>query len=195
MPRHECVRRQLLQAIDDHDGPKIQQALIDYADTEQKVKLQIHARELLARLLGGENNELLFQQMRDMATATSSTHTASINACSRFVVIQGEDERARKLAQSMGESRHIPVFNTSDSLREAIRRFWNDNEEPVEEEEVDAFAVAVRTRYPKLGRIATSHRGDSKEPIGVFIGTFDDRDMSNFRDLRADISSQRPGLM
>ena len=191
MSQRECVKRELLQAIDDHDVPKIQQTLMDYADIEQKVKLQIHARELLTRLLGGENNEQLFQQMRDIARPILNTSTTSNHESSRFVVIRGEDEEARKFAKLISESRHIPLFDTSSSLRNAIRQFWNDNEKNVEEDELRAFAIAVRVRYPKLGRIAISHLGDLKDPVGVFIGTFDDTDMNNFRDFYADIIESR----
>lgn len=59
-----AVAIQLERALDDKDVHKIKLALIEYADAIQQVRMQIMARELLAKLLNGDLDETLSVQLR-----------------------------------------------------------------------------------------------------------------------------------
>lgn len=129
----ENVRNELLAAIDDHNIPAIQDALKNYADVVQGVSLQIQARNLLARLLEGEADATIFQQMREMASkvAKPSSPPPPSPSVPEKTAVASPDPEGSELAE--------------EALAEAIRRFWRLTDEML------AFARASRSRSSESG--------------------------------------------
>lgn len=134
----ENVRNELLAAIDDHNIPAIQDALKNYADVVQGVSLQIQARNLLARLLEGEADATIFQQMREMATKVAKPNPPPAPSVSEETAVASPDTDGSQLAEA--------------ALVEAIRRFWNLTDNAgIEVDEMLAFARASRSRSSERG--------------------------------------------
>ena len=124
-----AVKELLLQALDDRDIPNIQKSLAAYADEEQKVKLQIQAREILNRLHNGDKSEQLFAQLRDIVNKKNQITLPNV----RFYAIFGKEDIAQKICQVTG----MPLIRIDDIVTQCVQRFWGDEIKPL-----DALSLA-----------------------------------------------------
>lgn len=137
----EQVRLELLAALDDHDIPRIQDALVAYADSVQKVKLQISARELLARLYAGDVDPSLFEQVRQIAMERRHSSTRV-----QLYGIFGTNNV--HMFKQIAQRKSLKIICVWEMLSDAIKRFWMDSNFALDDT-ISLFAKAARHHSPE----------------------------------------------